>query len=155
MSQKSYSPSSGKYPIEKAHINSLDQYKEIYDRSIQDPEAFWSEIADRITWFKKWDQVCEYDFVNANVKWFEGATLNACYNCLDRHIEDGHGDDTALIWEGNNPNDDKTYTFNQLLTEVRRPSVSLLTDDTRASYCCFSLCQNWSCTLGSIWCFFC
>ena len=120
MSQKSYSPSSGKYPIEKAHINSLDQYKEIYDRSIQDPEAFWSEIAERITWFKKWDQVCEYDFVNANVKWFEGATLNACYNCLDRHIEDGHGDDTALIWEGNNPNDDKTYTFNQLLTEVKK-----------------------------------
>ena len=120
MSQKSYSPSSGKYPIEKAHINSLDQYKEIYDRSIQDPEAFWSEIAERITWFKKWDQICEYDFVNASVKWFEGATLNACYNCLDRHIEDGHGDDTALIWEGNNPNDDKTYTFNQLLTEVKK-----------------------------------
>ena len=120
VSQKSYSPSSGKYPIEKAHINSLDQYKEIYDRSIQDPEVFWSEIAERITWFKKWDQVCEYDFVNASVKWFEGATLNACYNCLDRHIEDGHGDDTALIWEGNNPNDDKTYTFNQLLTEVKK-----------------------------------
>ena len=120
VSQKSYSPSSGKFPIEKAHINSLDQYKEIYDRSIQDPEAFWSEIAERITWFKKWDQICEYDFVNASVKWFEGATLNACYNCLDRHIEDGHGDDTALIWEGNNPNDDKTYTFNQLLTEVKK-----------------------------------
>ena len=131
MSQKSYSPSSGKYPIEKAHINSLDQYKEIYDRSIQDPEAFWSEIAERITWFKKWDQVCEYDFVNANVKWFEGATLNACYNCLDRHIEDGHGDDTALIWEGNNPNDDKTYTFNQLLTEVKKFSNVLKAQDIK------------------------
>ena len=131
MSQKSYSPSSGKYPIEKAHINSLDQYKEIYDRSIQDPEAFWSEIAERITWFKKWDQVCEYDFVNASVKWFEGATLNACYNCLDRHIEDGHGDDTALIWEGNNPNDDKTYTFNQLLAEVKKFSNVLKAQDIK------------------------
>ena len=131
VSQKPYSPSSGKYPIEKAHINSLDQYKEIYDRSIQDPEAFWSEIAERITWFKKWDQVCEYDFVNANVKWFEGATLNACYNCLDRHIEDGHGDDTALIWEGNNPNDDKTYTFNQLLTEVKKFSNVLKAQDVK------------------------
>ena len=131
VSQKSYSPSSGKYPIEKAHINSLDQYKEIYDRSIQDPEAFWSEIAERITWFKKWDQVCEYDFVNASVKWFEGATLNACYNCLDRHIEDGHGDDTALIWEGNNPNDDKTYTFNQLLTEVKKFSNVLKAQDVK------------------------
>ena len=131
MSQKSYSPSSGKYPIEKAHINSLDQYKEIYDRSIQDPEAFWSEIAERITWFKKWDQVCEYDFVNAGVKWFEGATLNACYNCLDRHIEDGHGDDTALIWEGNNPNDDKTYTFNQLLAEVKKFSNVLKAQDIK------------------------
>ena len=131
VSQKSYSPSSGKYPIEKAHINSLDQYKEIYDRSIQDPEAFWSEIAERITWFKKWDQVCEYDFVNAGVKWFEGATLNACYNCLDRHIEDGHGDDTALIWEGNNPNDDKTYTFNQLLAEVKKFSNVLKAQDIK------------------------
>ena len=131
MSQKSYSPSSGKFPIEKAHINSLDQYKEIYDRSIQDPEAFWSEIAERITWFKKWDQVCEYDFVNASVKWFEGATLNACYNCLDRHIEDGHGDDTALIWEGNNPNDDKTYTFNQLLAEVKKFSNVLKAQDIK------------------------
>ena len=131
VSQKSYSPSSGKYPIEKAHINSLDQYKEIYDRSIQDPEAFWSEIAERITWFKKWDQVCEYDFVNASVKWFEGATLNACYNCLDRHIEDGHGDDTALIWEGNNPKDDKTYTFNQLLTEVKKFSNVLKAQDIK------------------------
>jgi len=131
VSQKSYSPSSGKYPIEKAHINSLDQYKEIYDRSIQDPEAFWSEIAERITWFKKWDQVCEYDFVNASVKWFEGATLNACYNCLDRHIEDGHGDDTALIWEGNNPNDDKTYTFNQLLAEVKKFSNVLKAQDIK------------------------
>ena len=131
VSQKPYSPSSGKYPIERAHINSLDQYKEIYDRSIQDPEAFWSEIAERITWFKKWDQVCEYDFVNANVKWFEGATLNACYNCLDRHIEDGHGDDTALIWEGNNPNDDKTYTFNQLLTEVKKFSNVLKAQDIK------------------------
>ena len=131
MSQKSYSPSSGKYPIEKAHINSLDQYKEIYDRSIQDPEAFWSKIAERITWFKKWDQVCEYDFVNASVKWFEGATLNACYNCLDRHIEDGHGDDTALIWEGNNPNDDKTYTFNQLLAEVKKFSNVLKAQDIK------------------------
>ena len=131
VSQKPYSPSSGKYPIEKAHINSLDQYKEIYDRSIQDPEAFWSEIAERITWFKKWDQVCEYDFVNASVKWFEGATLNACYNCLDRHIEDGHGDDTALIWEGNNPNDDKTYTFNQLLTEVKKFSNVLKAQDVK------------------------
>ena len=131
VSQKSYSPSSGKYPIEKAHINSLDQYKEIYDRSIQDPEAFWSEIAERITWFKKWDQVCEYDFVNASVKWFEGATLNACYNCLDRHIEDGHGDDTALIWEGNNPKDDKTYTFNQLLAEVKKFSNVLKAQDIK------------------------
>ena len=131
VSQKSYSPSSGKYLIEKAHINSLDQYKEIYDRSIQDPEVFWSEIAERITWFKKWDQVCEYDFVNASVKWFEGATLNACYNCLDRHIEDGHGDDTALIWEGNNPSDDKTYTFNQLLTEVKKFSNVLKAQDIK------------------------
>ena len=86
---------------------------------MSNPEKFWAEVAERITWFKKWNHVRKYDFAQANIKWFEGAKLNACYNCLDRHVESGHGQETALIWEGNNPSEDKTFTFNELLQEVK------------------------------------
>lgn len=58
--------------------------------------------------------------MKAQIKWFEGGTLNACYNCLDRHVEAGHGDETAVIWEGNDPSEDKTYSFSELLTEVKK-----------------------------------
>ena len=68
-----------------ADINSVSQYQELYKKSILDPDTFWAEIAERITWFKKWDQVREYDFVKGSIKWFEGAKLNVSYNCLDRH----------------------------------------------------------------------
>ena len=82
--------------------------------------AFWANVAERITWYKKWDTIREYDFVNANIKWFDGGKLNACYNCLDRHVEAGHGDATAIIWEGNDPDEDKTFTYSELLGEVKR-----------------------------------
>ena len=91
-----------------------------YAESIQDPEAFWAEIAERLTWYQKWHTVRDYDFVNADIKWFEGGTLNACYNCLDRHVEAGHGDATAIIWEGNDPSEDKTFSFSELLAEVKK-----------------------------------
>ena len=73
-----------------------------------------------MTWYQKWHTVRDYDFVNAEIKWFEGGTLNACYNCLDRHVEAGHGDATAIIWEGNDPSEDKTFTFSELLAEVKK-----------------------------------
>ncbi|MCX7832539.1 MAG: acetyl-coenzyme A synthetase, partial [Actinobacteria bacterium] len=74
---------------EKAYIKSIEEFKEIYKRSIEDPEGFWSEKAEElISWFKKWDKVLEYSFVdNIFVKWFIGGKLNACYNCVDRHLE--------------------------------------------------------------------
>ena len=56
----------------KAYINSIEQYHQIYKNSVSDPEQFWSEIAERISWFKKWDKVCDYDFINAEIRWFEG-----------------------------------------------------------------------------------
>ena len=92
----------------------------MYDESVADPESFWANVAERITWYKKWDTVREYDFVNANIKWFDGGKLNACYNCLDRHVEAGHGDATAIIWEGNSPDEDKTFTYSELLAQVKR-----------------------------------
>ncbi len=104
----------------KAYIRSREQYQEIYDKSLQAPEEFWGETAERLHWFKKWDKVCEYDYVKADVKWFLGGKLNVSYNCLDRHVEAGHGDKTALIWEGNNPNESKTFSYSELLAEVEK-----------------------------------
>ena len=103
-----------------ALIGSLDQYRDLYEKSMSDPDTFWSEVADRITWYKKWDTVREFDFVKGYIKWFDGAKLNVSYNCLDRHVEAGHGDQTAIIWEGNNPEEDQTFTYSELLAEVKK-----------------------------------
>ena len=81
---------------------------------------FWSEIAERVSWYKKWDKVSSIDYEKANIKWFEGAKLNISYNCLDRHIQNGDGNKIALIWEGNDPNQDKSYTYSELLEHVCR-----------------------------------
>jgi len=103
-----------------AHIKNMDQFKEIYDRSTQDKDAFWADIAERITWTKKWDKVSDVDFTKAKIKWFEGGKLNVSYNCLDRHVEAGHGDRTALIWEGNNPEEDRSFSYSELLRKVQK-----------------------------------
>ena len=120
MANNIFSPAETAYPIENAHVNSLETYQAQYAESVQDPEAFWATVAERLTWYQKWDTVRDYDFVNADIKWFEGGTLNACYNCLDRHIEAGHGDATAIIWEGNDPSEDKTFSYSELLAEVKK-----------------------------------
>jgi acetyl-CoA synthetase len=108
-----------------AHIGSIEDYKRLYEHSINNPENFWAEQAERITWFKKWDNIWEWDFNKANIKWFEGAKLNACYNCVDRHVEQGHGEKTALIWEGNNPDETKNYNYNELLEKVQLTANAL------------------------------
>jgi len=105
---------------DRALIGSLDQYRDLYEKSMSDPDAFWSAVADRITWYKKWDTVREFDFVKGNIKWFDGAKLNVSYNCLDRHVEAGYGDQTAIIWEGNNPEEDQAFTYGELLAEVQK-----------------------------------
>jgi len=118
-----YEPS--KKTKNRAHIGSIEEYKKMYEYSIEKPEAFWEEQAERISWFKKWNNVWDWDFNKANVKWFEGAKLNACYNCVDRHVIEGYGDKNALIWEGNNPNESQTYTYNQLLEKVQLAANAL------------------------------
>ena len=120
MANNVFPPAETAYPIENAHVNSLETYQAQYAESIQDPEAFWATIAERLTWYQKWHTIRDYDFVNGKIKWFDGGTLNACYNCLDRHIEAGHGDATAIIWEGNDPSEDKTFSYSELLTEVKK-----------------------------------
>jgi acetyl-CoA synthetase len=131
MSSKIFPPANTSYPIDDAHVSSMAQYHDMYKESVTDPEGFWSSVAERITWFKRWDKVREYDFVKADIKWFDGGKLNASYNCLDRHVESGHGDVAALIWEGNNPAEDKTFTYSELLGEVKRFANALKAEGVR------------------------
>ncbi len=115
------------YPVpdfmkKRAHINSMEQYKAIWKRSVEEPEKFWAEIADEyVTWFKKWDKVEDYNFDLRKgpiyVKYFTGAKLNVSYNCLDRHLEK-RGDQVAIQWEGNEPTEQKAYTYKELYTAV-------------------------------------
>ena len=103
----------------QAHIDN-DKYLAMYQRSVSDPEGFWAEQADEfVTWFSKWDRVADWDFRSGHIKFFEGATLNVSYNCLDRHL-DQRGDQVAIIWEGDSPSDDRQITYRQLHEEVCR-----------------------------------
>ncbi len=94
----------------------------IYERASADPEGFWAEQAERLDWFRRWDTVLEWN--PPWVKWFVGGTLNAAYNCLDRHVEAGGGDKIAYHWEGE-PGDRRTITYAQLLEEVNRLANAL------------------------------
>jgi acetyl-CoA synthetase len=89
----------------------------IYDRAAADPEGFWAEQADRLTWFRRWDTVMEW--TPPWVKWFTGGQLNVSYNCLDRHVEAGGGDKVAYYWEGE-PGEERTISYRDLLDEVAR-----------------------------------
>jgi len=104
----------------KSHIPDMTVYKGLYDKSVKDPESFWAEQAERLDWYKKWDKVADNDLTKAQIKWFEGGKLNVSYNCLDRHIKAGYGDQTALIWEGNDPNTDTALSYSELLSEVSK-----------------------------------
>ena len=104
----------------KSHIPDMTVYKGLYDKSVKDPESFWAEQAERLDWYKKWDKVADNDLTKAQIKWFEGGKLNVSYNCLDRHIKAGYGDQTALIWEGNDPNTDTALSYAELLSEVSK-----------------------------------
>jgi acetyl-CoA synthetase len=115
------------YPVpeafrEKAYIKSYDEYKKMWQESIDDPDGFWGKIADEyVTWFKKWDKVFDCNYGTSAddlyIRWFTNAKLNISYNCLDRHLET-RGDQVALIWEGNDPSESKKFTYKKLHEEV-------------------------------------
>ncbi len=103
---------------EKAYIKSMAQYRLLHDLSMKDPEGFWGELAEQLTWFKKWNKVVEYDFVEADIKWFIGGKINVTYNCLDRHLNTWRKNQAALIWEGEPVGESRVYTYQQLHNEV-------------------------------------
>ncbi len=98
-----------------AHVKSLDEYKAMHARSLEDPDGFWSEMAGQLKWQQPWDKVLEWDCPDA--KWFLGGKINVCENCVDRHVEAGNGDRLAILWEGE-PGDKRTLTFAELKDEV-------------------------------------
>ena len=136
----------------RAYIKGRDEYEKLWQRSVDDPDGFWSEIASEyVEWFKKWDKVEDYNFdVGAGpiyVKYFEGGKLNVSYNCLDKHLKT-RGDKIAIQWEGNDPGEDRAYTYKELHTgsvqvcqcaevpgcEEGRPGMFLSSHDPRASH---------------------
>ncbi|MBK9981396.1 MAG: acetate--CoA ligase [Saprospiraceae bacterium] len=101
-------------------IKTLEDYHDAYKASVDNPEKFWEEQAETFTWMKRWDKVLEWDFHMADTFWFIGGKLNITVNCLDRHLET-KGDQTALIWEPNEPGSEgKKLTYQELYNEVCR-----------------------------------
>ena len=101
-----------------AYLKSYEEYKELYDRSINEPESFWAEMAESLDWVEKWDKVFSWDDKEYKHTWFEGGKLNVSYNCLDRHLKTGKRDKIAIIWEADEPGQSKTLTYQQLYEEV-------------------------------------
>ena len=97
----------------------MGKYENVFQKSIQDPEGFWGEAAEAITWYKKWDKVL--DASNPPFyRWFIGGELNTCYNALDRHVENGRADQVALIYDSPVTKTIQKFTYRELLHEVSR-----------------------------------
>ncbi|MFV1983908.1 MAG: acetate--CoA ligase [Thiohalomonadales bacterium] len=103
--------------IKHTHITA-EKYELMYQQSIENPDAFWSEQANNfLTWDKKWQTVHDWNYSTGNIKWFEGAKLNSCYNCIDRHLKT-RADQVAIIWESDDPDKSEEITYRQLHTHV-------------------------------------
>jgi len=108
-----------------AYVRDREEYDALYRRSIEDPEGFWAEKArEYLTWDKPWDRVLDYDFNEARIEWFKGGVLNACANCLDRHLETLK-DKIAYYWEGDDPEERRTLTYGELYALVNRAAAVL------------------------------
>ena len=116
------------YPIiqtDRTPLIDSETYESMYEHSMNEPEAFWAEQAETfIDWEKKWDKVSDVDFAKGKIAWFEGATLNVSYNCLDRHLPE-RADQVAIIWEGDDPNSSESITYSQLHEKVCKFSNGL------------------------------
>lgn len=110
------------YPVKKSaearsHLKGMDAYKTMYDRSIKDPNGFWLEAAQILSWFQNPHKAGNGNFSQVNYNWFQGGKLNASYNCLDRHLEK-HAQKTALIWAKDEPGDYQHLSYQEVFNEV-------------------------------------
>ncbi|HKI83882.1 MAG TPA: AMP-binding protein, partial [Candidatus Krumholzibacteria bacterium] len=112
------------YPVKEhirnsAHIQSMDEYERLYRLSLDNPQWFWSEQAKLLDWFHPWNTVFDADYDEVDFAWFSGGRLNACYNCVDRHLEK-KGDQTAMIWASDEAGTYRHITYRELKHEVCR-----------------------------------
>ncbi len=117
MSDVKMFPPSGEFK-KQAYISSREEYEKMYKKSIEDPEAFWGEMAEELDWFKKWDKVIHSDFEKPDIRFFQGGKLNVSYNCLDRHLKTTNKNKAAIIWQGEPEDDVDVYTYQRLHREV-------------------------------------
>ena len=104
---------------ERAHIRSMDEYRRLYQRSLDDPAGYWGEQAQILDWFHPWDQVLDTDYEQVDFSWYSGGRLNASYNCVDRHLA-ARGDQTAILWAADEPGVYRHVTYSELKHQVCR-----------------------------------
>ncbi len=108
-----------------AYVKSMEEYQELYRKSIEDVESFWSEQArEYLSWYKPWERVLDYDLIEGHISWFKGGKINASYNCLDRHL-DKLNNRVAYFWEGDNPSESKVVTYLSLYQQVNKFAAGL------------------------------
>ncbi|MDH5639144.1 MAG: AMP-binding protein, partial [Nitrospinota bacterium] len=105
---------------EKAHVKSMEDYKKLWKRSVEDEEGFWAEMADQLVWRKKWDKVKSGGYKDLDFKWFPGGKLNVAENLLDRFLNTPTANRAAIIWQGEPEEETRTLTYQQLHREVCR-----------------------------------
>lgn len=112
-----------KYPqalaVSQSAALTPEDYRRLYRQSVEDPDTFWAEQAKRLDWIKPWSSVQQCDLHTGKARWFDGAQLNVSYNCIDRHLAQ-RGEQTALLWEGDDPKDSKAITYRELHRQVCR-----------------------------------
>ena len=115
-------------------VQSIEEYNALYERSINDPDGFWGEMAETFYWEKKWETVRDYNYFVSkgpiDIQWYKGGQTNITYNCLDRHLA-SRGEKTALIWEGNEPGEDRCITYRELHEKVCRFANVLKQNDIK------------------------
>src|SRR5512136_176998 len=123
------------YPVkshlaQRAHLSSMAEYQRLYRLSLDNPEWFWAEQAKRLEWFHPWHKVFDADYEEVDFGWYLGGRLNACYNCVDRHI-DTRGDRTAIVWAADEPGVYRHISYRELKHNVCRLANTLLAHGVR------------------------
>jgi acetyl-CoA synthetase len=115
---------------ERAHIKSMEEYQQLYRRSLDDPSGFWGEQAKALDWFHPWNQVLDVDYEEIDFAWYSGGRINACYNCVDRHL-DTRAEQTAILWAGDEPGTYRHVSYRELKHAVCRIANVLIAHGVR------------------------